>query len=55
MTIESDSLLAVQEIVGDANNLLEVGHITEYCKTMLRSLGFLFTIFENKQIRWLMD
>lgn len=38
LIIESDSLLAVQAIVGDNVNLLEFGHIAEHCKIMLRNM-----------------
>lgn len=38
MTVETDSLLTVQGLHSGNQNLLEIGHIMEHCKTLLHIL-----------------
>lgn len=38
VTVESDSLVAVNAINGMNNNLLEVGHIIDHCRLLLPSM-----------------
>ncbi|XP_074362740.1 uncharacterized protein LOC141703020 [Apium graveolens] len=49
VTVESDSLVAVNAINGQNKFLLEVGHIIDHCRLLLQSLSGVSVKFVRKQ------